>query len=93
MRNAAKIQIAYSSVDFLVLRDLGPWDQFPTITNDAENVVARVAKTLDGRRLFYIDSDGRIDELLVSDAGKFVGFAAGAPQALRAVIALQETVR
>lgn len=63
----------------LVIKDVGPWDQHPTVTNDAENVVRALASQghlPEGRRLFYYDSDGRLDELLVKD-GQFVGFAAG----------------
>lgn len=65
----------------LVIRDLGPWDIHPTVTNDAENVVAELAEEgmlWDGRRLFYYDSEGRLDELLVRD-GRFAGFASGWP--------------
>jgi len=63
----------------LVIKDVGPWDQHPTVTNDAENVVqSLVAQGYlpGGRRLLYYDSDGRLDELLVKD-GQFVGFAPG----------------
>jgi hypothetical protein len=66
-----------------VIRDLysdgpGPWDQHPTITNDAEYVVAMLART--GicnvfRRIFYYDSEGDLAELLTRD-GRFVGFGA-----------------
>lgn len=66
----------------LVLKDLGPWDKFPTITNDAEEVVRRLAPRLKGRRLFYYDSEGQCDELLVDhDFGQFVGFAPGGRRA------------
>jgi hypothetical protein len=61
----------------VILRDLGPWETHPTVTNDAEWVVAQIAETLAGRRLFYYDSDGQLDELLVEN-GAFVGFAPGA---------------
>jgi multidrug efflux pump subunit AcrA (membrane-fusion protein) len=63
----------------LVIKDVGPWDQHPTVTNDAENVVRSLAAQghlPEGRRLFYYDSDGRLDEILVKD-GQFVGFAPG----------------
>jgi hypothetical protein len=59
----------------LVIEDVGPWDQRrPTITNDAEAVVAEIAPQLKGRRLLYLDSSGMCAELLVKD-GKFVAFA------------------
>ena len=63
----------------LVIKDVGPWDQHPTVTNDAENVVRNLVAEghlPEGRRLFYFDSDGRLDEILVKD-GQFVGFAPG----------------
>lgn len=65
--------------DPLVIRDVGPWDKNHTITNDAEWVVQDlIAKNQlpEGRRLFYIDSLGHKDELLVV-GGKFAGFKAG----------------
>jgi len=49
------------------------------VTNDTEAVVQELAPRLRGRRLEYFDSDGRLDQLLVTD-GKFAGFApAGGP--------------
>ena len=63
----------------LVIRDIGPWDRDLSVTNDAENVVARLAadgRLPKGRRLFYYDSDGQLDEL-VHDNGKFTRFAPG----------------
>ena len=63
----------------LVIEDCGPWDRHPTVTNDAEWVVADlVAAGLlpPGRRLFYYDSEGAMDEILVRD-GRFAGFDPG----------------
>jgi hypothetical protein len=57
----------------VLIRDVGPWHLFPTITSDAENVVQRLAKELEGRRLFYFDSEGELGELLIVDE-KFAGF-------------------
>lgn len=51
-----------------------------SITNDAEAVVERLymsGRLPVGRRLFYFDSEGRLDELLHDDAGRFVGYASG----------------
>ena len=46
----------------VVIRDLGPWDQHPTVTNDADAVVhdlTSVAKIVDGdTQLLYYDSEG-----------------------------------
>lgn len=60
----------------LVIRDVGPWDSHLSVTNDAEQVVKRlVGRGLlpEGRRLFYFDSDGQEDEILIKD-GEFAGF-------------------
>ena len=61
----------------ILLMDDGPWDTFQTITNAAEEVVAQMAPQLKGRRLFYVDSEGDVTELLVKD-GLFAGFKAAA---------------
>lgn len=62
--------------DSLTLMDCGPWDQHPTITNDAEFVVADLVDRLGSRKLFYIDSLGDRTELLIKD-NRFAGFAPG----------------
>jgi len=66
--------VVNSNEERVLIKDLGPWDRFPTITNNAEVVVAELAPTLAGRRLHYIDSEGHEDQLLVKD-GQFAGFA------------------
>ena len=60
--------------DCLLIRDIGPWDRHPSVTNAVEEVVEELAPRLRGRRLEYIDSDGQRDQLLVKN-GKFAGFA------------------
>lgn len=66
----------------VLIEDLGPWDQYATVTNDAEAVVAELHKLgkLGPRRLFYLDSDGNRDEIRHDGAGRFLGFAAGETQ-------------
>ena len=74
MRHANYVHVA-SFPDRIIIRDVGPWDQYPTITNDAEHVVKEMASYVaDGRALLYIDSEGRMDRLLVKN-GRFAGFA------------------
>lgn len=77
MGKPAIYSIASYSPDKCVLEDEGaPWDEHLTITNDAENVVGRlVSKGLlkPNQKLFYIDSNGDQDEILIED-GKFAGF-------------------
>ena len=79
MNRNANYSIVVAGPDQIVIRDVGPWDKYLTVTNDAENVVRELAVQgllPAGRRLFYYDSGGRLDELLVKD-GTFVGFAPG----------------
>jgi hypothetical protein len=68
----------------VIIKDLGPWDQVLTITNDPAWVVEDLqhrylAPVLTpGKRLFYLDSDRRMDELLLTWEGhlaRFKGFA------------------
>lgn len=48
----------------------------PSLTNDAEYAVEKMheAGLLKGKRLLYVDSDGRTDELLHDGNGVFKGF-------------------
>ena len=60
----------------IVLRDLGPWDKYMTITNAAESVIEELSRShllVGDRRVFYYDSEGTLDELLVKDE-QFAGF-------------------
>lgn len=70
--------IADETNDYIVLFDLGPHDRYQTITNAAEWVVGQMVARLKGRRLYYIDSAGQTDELVIED-GKFSRFAPGGP--------------
>ena len=73
----ARYEIVHQESDngTLVLRDLGPHDQFATITNRAEQVVADLHRygVLQGRRLLYYDSAGELTEIL-HDNDAFAGF-------------------
>lgn len=73
----ARWSIVAQTPEAVTIRDDGPWDRFPTVTNDAETVVGEVNDIcgLDGRRLYY-DSSGDLDEILHKD-GRFTGFAPG----------------
>ncbi len=76
----ARFMIVSKTKESTTIRDLGPWDQFPTITNDAESVVEFLVHAGDleiGQRLFYIDSEGAQDEILIDASGSFAGFAPG----------------
>ena len=79
MRRANYEVVSEKPAEPLVIRDVGPWDQFLSVTNAAEDVVAELArrgKLWAGRRLFYYDSEGELDELAHSD-GVFTGFKPG----------------
>jgi hypothetical protein len=73
---SANFHIIEQGPEHVCIEDIGPWDKHPSVTNDAEGVVERLSCVLEGRRLFYLDSEGNRDELLVKD-GKFAGFAPG----------------
>lgn len=66
-------EIVESTDELVLLRDLGPWDTYSTVTNNAEQVVDELAPMLRGRRLEYLDSEGDRAELLVKDH-RFAGF-------------------
>lgn len=70
----AQFKVVVSTHDRLVIQDIGPWNKYPTVTNDAEWVVEQLAPQLNGRALLYFDSDGDLDRLLVKD-DKFAGFS------------------
>lgn len=88
----ARWRLLRSEPDCVLIQDLGPWDRYATITNDAEHVVAEVIEDErmrvvhhgeplqpplgPYRRLFYVDSQGDTTELLVGVDGKFAGFRA-----------------
>lgn len=70
---SAKYEVIADTPSLVVLKDVGPWGEFPTVTNDAENVVRTLAPRLGLRRLVYVDSEGDLAELVV-EKGKFAGF-------------------
>ena len=74
MKRKANYEIVSETDDCVLIRDLGPWSEYPTVTNAAESTVNALAPRLQGRRLEYIDSEGHRDRLLVTD-GHFDGFA------------------
>ena len=62
--------------DRVIIKDIGPWDVYPSVSNNAERVVEELMPKLNGRRLFYYDSEGEFGELVIKD-GKFFGFGSG----------------
>jgi hypothetical protein len=74
----ANFEIVEQTPEAVTIRDIGPWDQYPTITNSAEEVVEVLSRELvikNGQRLLYWDSENELTELLHKD-GLFMGFKA-----------------
>lgn len=72
--------IREATEDYVIIEDVGPWDKFKSVTNAAESVVEELVEYgLDGRRLYYLDSERYIDELRVNSQNQFVGFRPGGP--------------
>ena len=73
MKPIANFEIVEETEDCVLIRDLGPWDEFATVSDAAEEVVEALAPELRGRRLELIDSDGDRWEMFVN-TGQFAGF-------------------
>lgn len=73
----ANYRIEEQTEDRIVIRDVGKNSM--SVTNDAEDVVhtLELYGVLNGRHLFYYDSEGRLDEILHDGKGGFLGFAPG----------------
>lgn len=82
MAGSANYRLVNETDEFILIEDIGPHDQYKTITNAAEWVVEQLVPRLKGRKLYYIDSDHQTDQLLIHD-GKFSGFARGGPDGNR----------
>lgn len=74
MDRKPKYDIVEETDEYVLIRDVGPWDEHLSVTFGAEYVVEELATRLAGRRLEYYDVGGERDQLLVKD-GKFDGFA------------------
>lgn len=81
IKNCAKYDLVCEGHEYIVIQDVGPHDQYLTVTNAAEMVVQDLWATgalLYRRRLFYADSDGIVSELMyaVNDSKPtFTGYA------------------
>ncbi len=66
--------IIHSETDNQILiTDIGPWDVYLTVTNNAENVVNDLTDIQKQKQVFYNDSEGTISQLMIED-GKFIGY-------------------
>ena len=76
MIKRANYTIVHDDSERMVILDVGPWDLFPTVTNDIEGVVNELVGRLNGKRLFYYDSENNYDEIVIENE-TFVGFRPG----------------
>lgn len=74
----ARYMIVRENDHGVLICDLGPWDQHPTVTNAAEQVVAELLPMIRGRRLYYFDSNGELTELVIRN-GRLLSYAPGRP--------------
>lgn len=60
----------------VTIEDLGPWDEYMSVTNNVEKVLLELhlSGIIKGKRLFYIDSERRKDEICHDGKGNFEGF-------------------
>lgn len=78
MKARASFIVEKATVGRVEIIDVGPWDQHPTVTNDAEAVVEELHERGLLHRattLVYTDSEGEIAQILHDGAGRFTGFA------------------
>ena len=74
MTKRANYVIVEETADHVLIRDVGPWDQYLSVTNGAEQVVEELAAKVGNRRLECLDTNGDRDQLLIVK-GKFAGFS------------------
>lgn len=64
------------------LQDVGPWDQYQTITNDADAVVAYLYQKemlTPEKQIVYMDFSGEWTEIFHDGMGNFEGFGFSQP--------------
>jgi hypothetical protein len=72
--NHAVFEIIQETKSFIYIKDTGHMNH-KTITNDVEWVLGKL-DNIEKRRIFYMDSDGRIDEIIHREK-TFIDFKAG----------------
>ena len=78
-----KYEIVVNKPHIIIVRDLGPHDQFPTITNAVERLIydlrnhGYLGDSSKEKRLGYYDSSDWLDEIIYNSNG-FVSFRVGA---------------
>lgn len=76
MNNHPEFEVVSADEKTVVIRDLCEQYQCMSVTNGAEEVVARLYNTYGDRQYLYYDTTGALDELLHAK-GEFTGFAPG----------------
>lgn len=72
----ANYEIVEELDEVVIIRDIGPWDQFASVSNAAEETVKELVPMLNGRKLLYYDTEDKLDELIIKN-GAFIGFRPG----------------
>lgn len=89
--NGAEWSVVLDHEDGYVIRDVGHTTG-RSITNDLEAVVAKIGPRLGNRRLYYFDSDGRLDEIIfglrAATSDQPVVVRAGAPERVRFLLGI-----
>lgn len=79
--NRANYVVICAPREFILIKDVGPHDQFLTVTNGAEFVIQEMWANgflLERPRIFYVDTDEVVDELRYSMDGtqpRFTGYS------------------
>ena len=66
MSDRANYNVILQVKSFVLIKDIGPHDQYLTITNAVEKVVKELVsngKIQSSQRLFYLDSEGEMGEI------------------------------
>jgi hypothetical protein len=77
--NHAVFALMEDNDSFVYIQDRGHNQNCRTVTNDAEYVLAELDDLIDNlekKRVFYMDSDGQVDEI-IHEGKKFKTFKAG----------------
>lgn len=79
MKLRSSFEVDMIEPNFVLISDNTNEEGTVSITNDAENVIKWLngQRILKGKRLFYIDTEGRVDELIHDGVGNFIDFRSG----------------
>lgn len=75
----ANYKIIDDNPKYLLIEDVGPWDAYRSVTNDADSVVWELRGGLNQRPLYYVDTLGSISRLDYDKDYKFLDFKSECP--------------